>query len=181
MFGFSFYCGNCDGESFESPEKVYEHWTHKHVGEKVEPFTFRVSNFACCFYCGYSGGYGALCAHNCKERGTKPIVFTDVRDETQCALCSFKGDNMVAHAMAEHAVVSELKIPNPIAINEACLKELLEFDLHKKVSCLHLQRIYYDFNRSYQIQILFHFSKKKTDQMWLLQERIRNRTSIRSA
>lgn len=135
LFGFSFYCGNCDGESFESPEKVHEHWNDKHVhGEKIHPFTFRVSNLARCHYCEYPGAYGALRTHKCKERGSKPIVFTDIRDETQCGLCSFKGDNIVAHATAEHAVVSELKIHNPIAINEACLKELLEFDMHKKVS-----------------------------------------------
>lgn len=134
LFGFSFYCGNCDGEPFESPDKVYEHWKHTHVGDRTDPFTFRVSNLTSCHYCGYPGAYSALRTHNCPERGTKPMVFVDVRDETQCAMCAFKGDNIVAHAMAEHAVVNELKIHNPIAINESSLKELLDFSLYKKVS-----------------------------------------------
>lgn len=134
LFGFSFHCGNCDGEAFESPDQVYAHWLNSHVGDKTDPFTFRVSNFASCHYCGYSGVYDALRRHNCAERGTKPIVFVDVRDETQCAMCAFKGDNLVAHAMAEHGVVSDLKIHNPISINDASLKELLDINLHKKVS-----------------------------------------------
>lgn len=134
LFGFSFYCGNCEGETFDMPDQVYAHWVQKHIGEKTDPFTFRVSNFATCYYCDSPGAYAALSTHKCEERGTQPIVFVDVRDVTQCAMCSFKGDNIVAHAMVEHSVVSELKINNPFAINEACLKELLEFNLHKKVS-----------------------------------------------
>lgn len=134
LFGFSFYCGNCEGEAFELPDQVHAHWLQKHMGDKPDPFTFRVSNLASCYYCDYSGADTALRTHNCKERGTNPIVFVDFRDVTQCAMCPFKGDNIVAHASVEHALVSELKIHNPIGINEASLKALLEFNSYKKVS-----------------------------------------------
>lgn len=106
----------------------------KHVALDLnDSFTFRISNLASCHYCGYSGVYSALRTHHRTHHGDQPFAIVDVRDESRCALCSFQGENIVTHAAAEHSVISELKLFNAIALNEASLKDLLECDLYKKV------------------------------------------------
>lgn len=144
----TFYCVHCEDtkssndSSCGSIEDVYGHWLPGHTSLKdVKPFWFYVSGNLSCFYCDATGNYQDLQDHHKRNHPNDTLAVTQGSDHGKCALCTYSGNEMVKHFVAEHEDVYETKLFNPARLSVSLLGELFSIDIHKKRQCGHCDAI----------------------------------------
>lgn len=136
----TYYCAHCrcmseDSQSFDSIEKVYEHWQNRHSGENnFKPFRYQAVDMIECFHCDYVGEYPSVKKHFDENHPTSQFAVVGLYDGEKCGLCPFVGRlNMLDHFGDRHK--DDINVNDPAIMTDQCLAELLEFNFNIRYQC----------------------------------------------
>lgn len=142
-----YFCVHCDQwpsnlwYSYDTIEKVHAHWLSNHTELPVaKPFQFYAIERLGCAYCPNRHGlFNYVKLHHQKTHENMPFIMVRHRDPGQCAMCLYRGHDLVNHFQQMHTefVSSDGNVFNPTCFTPEFLAELLQNDVHRRFQCGH--------------------------------------------
>lgn len=140
-----YFCVHCDPSpinswfAYDTIEKLHAHWLSNHTEFPVaKPFQFYAIEAVGCGYCpNRYGTFNFIKVHHKTTHETRPFILVRHRDPELCALCLYRGDDLVQHFQQMHtAFVSSDEIAfHPVCFTPEFLVEMLQKNVHRRFQC----------------------------------------------